>query len=300
MLGVMKELRERFGTDMSPEQWKALEGGVLDWGLNSLINMFVDEEGQKSDLDFSRSFSPGTNLPFTEFLISLSEDPFSEVILGPSWSVIDPNNGRIARAIRDIATINKRDPLTKDNFKDSVWRAVEIASGGSDYMKHRLAMNMQWHVTTNGALVDEQATVAEAVGVLFGIQPTKARIYYETSKYIRQQDEDIKTTAKHMFDSLLGVSRRYGDNPDDLNEALRGINSFQNFETDEARVRAYAKHFNMFVRQHTTTHGESLHQNIYNGAQYRTKEQNVALYKILKSLGQDDAANRIKELTGEE
>jgi len=300
MLWVMDDLRKKYGTELSPELWRLLEGGTIDWGINKLINMFIDEEGQESSLDISRSFSPGTNLPYTEFLMALSEKPFSEVVLGPSWSVIDPENGRLARAIRDIAMIHQRDPITKDNFTDSLWRATEIASGGSDYMKYRLARNLQWHVTTNGALIDEQATVAEAIGVLFGIQPSKARIYFEANKYIDQQDAEIKGTAKLMHDSLLGVSRKYADSPEDFNTTAQSLNAYLNFETDENIVKAHTAHFNTLVRQSVTSNGESLHQNVFNNAQSRSQEQTRELFNYLKSLKQDDAANRIKALIGEE
>ena len=300
MLGVMDNLRKEFGTSLTPDQWKLLEGGVLDWGVNYTINSLFDEKNEKTELDIARSFSPGTNLPFTDFLTNLSEKPFQEVILGPSWNLIDPNKGRLARAIRDIALINKRDPITSDNFKDSMYRAIEVASGGTDWMKYRLAKNLHWTVTTNGALIDERATLGEAMGALLGIQPSRARVFFEANKFIDQQNKEIEDTANHLHDSLLAVSRKYGEEPDQFTNAVNNLNAYLSFEPDENISKAVTLHFNRLSKKMVQSTEESLHTNVYNNAQYRSREQQIELFNYLKSVGQDDAANRIKALIGEE
>lgn len=299
MLWIMDDLRKKFGSELSTEQWKLLEGGVLDWGVNYTVNALFDEKNEKTNLDLARSFSPGTNLPFTEFLTSLSEKPIQNVIFGPSWNIIDPEKGRLARAVKDLALINKRDPITNDNYEDSLLRLIAVASGGTDWMKYRAMKNLHETVTTNGELIDKKATLAEAYGAIFGIAPSRVRTTYELNKFIDEEDKHIKAMAKDMATTINSVSTFYRDDPDRFTEQVKNMNAFWNFEKDESMHRAFAKEFNTISRQMGGSGEGYLHYNVYSGALSRSQEVNKQIFNYANSLGEEDAANRVVNLIGE-
>lgn len=295
-------LRAKYGSSVPDDVFLTLEGGLADWGVNTLINTLIDKEGEQSRLDVASSFSPlsGGIIPISDFLSSLNEDPAATVILGPSWNIVDPNKGRIVTAIRDISGMMRGDEDTSTNFKDIMYRAAELSSGGTDWMKYRLARNADLLVAANGYKIDDKITAAEAVGKLFGVATIREKVIYEQLKQSRDETKEAQDAVKYIFDGFVKRSRSYGDDPTSVQQLNREISAWMSMEKDERLKRVMQEEFRKLTKKYAKTTGRSLEENLYYGASSKSQEQIQDTFNIMKSYGMDNEAAVIKNLTGTE
>jgi len=294
------KLRESLGDAMPEDFYLALEGGLADWGVNSLLNIMMDEEGEKTGIDVTHAFSPlsGGVLPFGNFLDSLSEDPFAVTILGPSWNIVDPQKGRLVTAIRDIASIMRGDE--KAPFKEMAGRAFQITSGGTDWMKYRMARDFDVLVASNGHMLDDQITSAETLAKLFGIGTVRERVWYEELKKFSDEEKEIKNAVKFIYEGFAKVTPLYDKDPAAFENYNKNVSSYMSTIQDPLLKRKMQEEFRKYSQQQLKTLGYSVTTQMYQGASGVSQEQLKGHFNIMESYGFKEQADTVRNLMGEE
>ena len=295
-------LRGEYGNVLGEEFFLALDGGLADWGANTLIGMLFDEEGEETRMNFSGSFSPlsGGILPIGDFLNSLSEDPFAVTLLGPSWNIVDPQKGRLITAIRDIAAMMRGDEDTEVNFKDVVLRATELTSGGTDWMKYRFARDMDLIVSSNGHVIEQGITAAEAVGKIFGLATINEGVYYEQLKRFKDEEGEIKKAAQYLAGGFLKRSALYKDDPTAFQRYNAEVSAYMSTIQDPTVRLRMQKEFNKIMDYQTKTLGQSVKEQVYYGAASVSSDQLRQRFNTLESYGMKEQADTIRNLMGVE
>lgn len=295
--------RSEYGDTLGEEFFLAMDGGVVDWGVNTLINTMIDAEGEKTRMDLSSSFSPlsGGILPIGQFLTTLMEDPVAVGILGPSWNIVDPQKGRLVTAVRDIsATFRGGKEITPENFKEAVARAAEITSGGTDWMKYRFARDLDLLVASNGHPIDMGVTASEAVGKLLGIGTIKEKAIYEGLKKFNDEQQEMKDAVKYIYDGFQKRSGMYKNDPESYRKFNEDVNWYLSTIQDPMLRYNFQKEFRKYTNRMVQTTGESFATDLYYGAASVSSENLQKQFKYLESYGLKKQADTIRNMMGEE
>lgn len=295
--------RSEYGDTLGEEFFLAMDGGVADWGVNKLINTMIDEEGEQTRLNISESFSPlsGGIIPFGQFLTTLMEDPVAVGIMGPSWNIVDPTKGRLVTAVRDIsATFRGGKEITPENFKEAVYRAAEITSGGTDWMKYRFARDLDLLVASNGHPIDMGVTASEAVGKLLGIGTIKEKAIYEGLKKFNDEQQEMKDAVKYIYDGFQKRSGMYKNDPESYRKFNEDVNWYLSTIQDPMLRYNFQKEFRKYTNRIVQTTGESFATDLYYGAASVSSENLQKQFKYLESYGLTEQSRTIKHMMGEE
>lgn len=295
--------RSEYGDILGEEFFLAMDGGIADWGVNKLANVFLDEEGEKTRIDISGSFSPlsGGILPFGQFLTTLMEDPIAVGIMGPSWHIVDPQKGRLVTAIRDIsASFRGGKEITPENFKEAVARAAEITSGGTDWMKYRFARDLDILVASSGHPIDMGVTAAETVGKLLGVGTIREKAIYEGLKRFKSEQKEMEDAVKYIYDGFQKRSGMYRNDPESYRKFNEDVNWYLSTIQDPMLRYNMQKEFRKFTNRMLQTTGESFATNLYYGAASVSAENLEKQFKYLESYGLTEQSRTIKNMVGEE
>ena len=299
-------MREEYGEDLSPEGWTLLQGGLVDWGINALINMLWDEKDEHTHLVLSQRFSPisggisGTAMGV--LLEGISEDTISKLFFGPSWSLLNEKSGKLTVAIRDMAALYKTEKVTMDNFDEYLREAAEITTGGTNWMKMRVAYNSGILLATNGYPIDKHATRMEALGKLFGVQTAMEVESRLIGEKIRGTEKDYKEAGKYIYESFVRGSRvKDVKDPNYIAKINKKMSAYLSLEQDPMIQRAVIDASKELNTRALKDQGEHIQTNMYNSAWNKTKEDNVALSNLLRSSPKpqlNDLADNLNKITG--
>ena len=294
------KLRESLGDAMPEDFYLALEGGLADWGVNTLINTLMDEEGEMTRMDVTHAFSPlsGGILPFGQFLDSLSEDPFAVTILGPSWNIVDPTKGRLVTAIRDISSMMRGE--SQSSFKEMAYRAAEITSGGTDWMKYRTAYDFNLLVASSGHPIDDQITAAETLAKLFGVGTIRERVWYEELKKFSNEEKEIEAAVKVIYDGFAKVAPLYSTDPAAFEKYNKEVSSYMSTIQDPMLKRKMQEEFRKYSQRQLKTLGYSVTTQMYKGASQVSSEQLQGHFNTMESYGFKEQADTVRNLMGTE
>lgn len=242
---AMDYLREQSGVMVPDDLWLGIKGGLVDWSFNKLLDNMLDESA--GDIKFSESFSPVQDriIPIIDILQNFEDKNFVTAFLGPTGAVIG-SESRVFRAMRDVETIfGVMDVSTPEKFKLSAMATLNVASGYNDWLKFRVADNMNKIVSSRGGDTGLEATSKEAIAKLFGFQT-----YQEADLYKLQKDRygspsiqgdgdgyytELQTAAKQWYDSVSRIVTLYQNDPDKMNAQLMGHKALLTFLDDEER-----------------------------------------------------------------
>lgn len=287
LVSAVDWLKEQKPDALDEDGWQALKGGLVDWGTNSLVNLLLDDKNENTNIAFSQSFSPlsgGLN-PFGEFLTALQEKDFAAVIAGPSWSIVDLEKGRLAKAYRDIATMFDVDKeFTQENIQAALVRASEVASLGTDYMKFEYAYRTGLLVASNQYPI-AKATRSETLAKLFGFQTTTELETWETIKQFSDIEKEQKDEAKFLFDSLYRLQERYDRTDPEYKNEMQKIQAYLQVmsQTKPDVYINFRKHYKEFNRQSLQSAQDSVELRMYRNAFKHMGEDREQLMMLLRS-----------------
>lgn len=300
---LVNKLREEYGDFGADDLWLALEGGLLDLGAKHVINAMTDDKEDLNTLALSKSFSPlGDNIiPVADVFANLREKPFATALAGPSWSLIDPNKGKIPNAWRDISTIfGKKELDTTEKIKRALLEATEVASGGTDWMKYVLAMETGKVISSSGmdsGLASDRKT---AIAKLFGVSTHEESDYFYLSSKSFDEAKEIKDASAYIIARASQDALKYGtDEWATLNSLTSSYMSFVGNNPDmELKLN---KQINKMSKDMLKNQGENAYSRIYKSAATKSEEDRAKLSKFLRS-GTDprgkQLAEQLNELTG--
>lgn len=295
-------LRPSLGDAIPEEFYLGLGGGIVDWGANSLANLMMDEEGEKTRINIAGSFSPlsGGVLPFGQFLDSLSEDPFAVTILGPSWNIVDPQKGRLTTAIRDISSIMRGDEDTSKKLKEIMYMASQVTSGGTDWMKYRMARDFDLLVASNGNIIDDRITATESLAKIFGIGTIREGVWYEELKKFSDEEKEIKNAVKYIYSGFAKVSPLYGKDPEAFDKYNKQVSAYMSTIQDPLLKRKMQEEFRKYSQQQLKSLGYNVTTQMYQGASEVSTEQLKAHFNTMESYGFKEQADTVRNMMGEE
>ena len=304
-LGAVNWMREQEGDILPPEVWSLVQGGLLDVTANGLINMLMDEKDEHTDLAMSQRFSPlGGTFPFADFLAGLSEDPISQLFMGPSWSLFNDKNGKIPRVLRDIATMWKTEEITPENFDDYLMKATEFTTGGTNWMKYRIAMNTGILVASSGMPVDKQATRMEAIAKLIGVSSKAEVDSWMLQQKFKDSKKEYEDAGKYIHQSIMRRAREreaQGENfTTAFNDSIRHYLSFERDPLIKKAIIDAAKQQNKYMLKDS---GQNIESMLYRDAYNRSLEDNKALSNLLRSSTDprlNQLADKLNKITGAE
>lgn len=303
--GAVSWMREQLGNEGTPEMWSAIQGGILDWGANTLINQLLDEKDEHTELSLSARFSPlGGKFPFADFLEGLSEDPISAVFLGPSWSLLNESTGKIPRVLRQMARMYEQEAVTIDNIDDYIMKATEFTSGGSNWMKYRFAEQTGMLIAASGMPVEKQASYLEALGQIIGVQ-TKAQLEsWMLSQKFSDMKKEYDNAGKYIHQSLLRRAQDRVMNGEDFTDAWNdGISHYLAIEQDPVIKKAVIDAARKYNSKMVQDSGQNIQSMMYKGAHERSIENNKALSNYLRSSQNpryQEIADNLNVMTGQE
>ena len=309
LYGVVNSLRQENPDTLTEEEWSIVLGGLVDASMNKLFNLFVDEKGEDTSLAISASVSPlsGGIVPFGEFLTALQEDGFYSTITGPSWNLINPDTGRIPKAIREITALISTDGgITEENMAEVFSLAASVPSGGSDWMKQQFALNTGYIVSASGKPLHANVTRAEALGQGWGFATQEQLEMMSASKKVKSVEEEAELEAKHLYDIMDKVIKSGGSKTGEpTNEEEKAI--------AQRRVQAYLKvlkegnpegyyrlqrHWRELERRNLRTLGDSISLRIMRNAMRASDEDRERMLNAIKPYQQ--LSQDLNEITGSE
>ena len=217
MDSLITKILDEYGTDLTTDQIIRIKGGVLDTAMNSFLRTMSDDKDDGTNIKFSDSWSPIGDkiIPGAEILTHLLDGEVS-ALMGPSFHAF----GRFKTVYEDIKVITALPEIdTKEKLISSLVAVGSLASGISDGLKYRIAMNSGVLVSTHGdAIVD--ATHAEAMGKLFGLQTYSEEAVWNTARKMGTMNQDAKDAAKMIHDAYAKQRIMY---PHDRNGFFRVV-----------------------------------------------------------------------------
>lgn len=304
-LGAVNWMREQEGGILPPEAWSLVQGGLLDVTANGLVNMLIDEKDEHTELAMSQRFSPlGGTFPFADFLSGLSEDPISQLFMGPSWSLFNEKNGKIPKVLRDIATMWQTEEITPENFDDYLMKATEFTTGGTNWMKYRIAMNTGVMVASSGMPVDKQATRMEALAKLIGVSSKEEIDSWMVQQKFKDSKKEYEDAGKYIHQSIMRRARERASQGESFTTSFNeGIRHYLSFERDPLIKKAIvdaAKQQNKYMLKDS---GQNIESILYKDAYNRSLEDNKALSNLLRSSTDprlNQLADKLNKITGAE
>lgn len=304
-LGAVNWMREQEGDILPAAGWSLVQGGLLDVTANGLINMLIDEKDEHTELAMSQRFSPlGGTFPFADFLSGLSEDPISQLFMGPSWSLFNEKNGKIPKVLRDIATMWNTEEITPENFDDYLMKATEFTTGGTNWMKYRIAMNTGVMVASSGMPVDKQATRMEALAKLIGVSSKEEVDAWMLQQKFRDSKKEYEDAGKYIHQSIMRRAREREAQGESFTTAFNeGISHYLSFERDPLIKKSIvdaARQQNKYMLRDS---GQNIESMLYRDAYNRSLEDNKALSNLLRSSTDprlNQLADKLNKITGAE
>lgn len=303
---LINSLREEYGDFGDDNVWTAIRGGVLDLSVNHALNLFVDDKDDASVLALSKGLSPiggDAVIPISGVFSKLSEKPFREVLAGPSWTIFKPESGKLASAIRDISGVFSDTTLdTPQKIKRSLYEAAELASGGTDWMKYRLAVDTGRIVSSQGLETGLVADRKTALGKLFGFSTYAEGDQLYLSEKSFDEDKEIRSAAKYIVSQAQSHALKYGT--DEWATQSSFIQSYLSFVATNPDIKAKLDlQIERLMLETAKNQGDSIHTKMYKRALTDSEEQRKNTSNFLRSSPDPrgkELADRINELTGVE
>lgn len=296
---AVKKLREEFGDVLPDEAWVAIEGGLLDWGGNYLISELT---GTNSQLALSERFSPiGGKFPIQDFLEGLSDHNIVQLFSGPSWSLLNESSGKIPRAIRDISQLYTTEGVTAENMTDYLLDIVELTAGGTNWMKYRVAENTGYLIATNGIPIDKQATSAEAIAQILGVQTKEQKEAWMLQQKFKDLEKEYDDAGKYIHETMRRRAFELMAQGVPFDEAYNAqVKKFLAYERDpmvQKSIIDASKTWNKRMLQDT---GQNIQSLMLNDYYKRSEEENRKLMNYLESSSNpkfQEIAKNLKKIT---
>jgi len=222
---AFEKLQEEAGFEIDPKTLLALKGGLVDLGMNTMIQTVMGEEKQP-EIQFSKSFAPFAEqmgIPFFDVFSNLAKGEVFKVALGPSYNLLHFKEGRFGRVLTDIQHLyNAPDLSTTDKITDSLMSVSSIASGADDYLKYRYAIKMGQIVSGKGS-ANLRATASTALAKLFGFSTYSEDEVYKLLGRFRDDKKAIQNSAKLAHESIRRINLKY----ENRNEYLPQLKAHQ-------------------------------------------------------------------------
>lgn len=288
-----------------------MERGAGDKALNSLIRMVLDsnEEGAaKTDLMFSKSFapSPESGLPLGDLVKDALEIYKGQGRFGdkfPAFQALSALTDTV-NDIHGLLYMRKSEGLTLEDVPSYILKATEFASGWSNFEKGLAMAHYGSIVNRLGEPLDLQATLAEAMAKIGGIQSYKEDAYYTVLTAGPRLQKEIRNTATkimRMLDTLADVadkepkfteSERWRQTADRVNQLVEFYAS--NHLDDELRAEVW--------RQIKAKEGKEFPSVVSSLFKRRSNEYDASRVEMVKKLqklqetGGENAARVIENL----
>lgn len=191
--------------------------GVTSMAYNKMFQMFVDEAGEKTRIDFS-ALAPNDMDGWARMYHTLADQgPFAALAASPAGQILAVDgvngarrNGRIPQALitmgRFFNVFEEFDPSNPQAFTEEGFRAVlndvaKISSGWTAASNARIMMETRKKMDASGVTIDSSITDSEIGAAFLGFGTLATKELYEISK---NRSADKK---RHEED----VMRRYRD-----------------------------------------------------------------------------------------
>lgn len=204
-------LQEELGFELPEKMLIGLKGGMMDLGLNTLLQTMADEENDGTKVQFSKSFAPISEgvVPFTDVFSKFLNGDWVEMTFGPSYNLLHFKDGRFAKAIHDIRSITNTPDMSSMSKTMEVFAALgQLPSGVSDYMKYRAAKKTGMLLSSSGDPVVE-ATAHEALAKLFGFQTYSEDDAYRILRTIKDDEKGLREYAEWVDESVNRINHLY-------------------------------------------------------------------------------------------
>lgn len=214
---------EALDIQIPDDMYVAFKGGMMDAVIIKGAQKMFGVDTSKSTLSVSQSIAPaGGGVETLERL-------FPNLLEGSPLDILGgvPNTmgSRVYKAAIDFGNIMRMPDLdTDEKIKRSFMAVSSIASGFSNYYKHRFMMNTGKTISGNGNVgleVDRSAAIAK----LFGIPTYEEQAFYKTQKEIFGKagnkindtiEKTIRSDTKEMYASLKRIYVLYAGNERDI------------------------------------------------------------------------------------
>lgn len=279
-------LREQYGDSLTPELWLALRGGIVDLAVNFGLDV-ASQDKTPTSLAISKAFTPfGDKLFISDKLSNLSEKQFAEVMMGPSWSIFNTKNGRIPTALRDMSSLfQSKDLSSKEAISRSMQNIVEIASGGTNWMKMQIALDTGKLVTSTGNDTGLHADRKAAIAQLFGVQTWEQLDFRVLQQKNIDENKEIAEEAKYLAHIALENARaNYGSNPDAFQKNSEMLQSYMSIVAQnphhEYKLRQKLPEV---MREMVKNGGDNVYTYMYLESLKKSEEERAKMSKFLRS-----------------
>ena len=200
------------GTDVLPDDPKMRE--LVVWGAESMLyneflNRFLDDEGEKSHVDFS-SFAPYDTTGWAKFFHAMLEGGFSELITNsPAGQLLFKDGGRMRNVVSYMGrffTGFKDEDEDAPTFVDVMTEVAKLSSGFNNATKAKLMLQTQKRLDAYGAVIDQDATKSEAWAQALGFGTADVRDMYKISQ---DMSKDVKAHKEEVLKVYKEISRYY-------------------------------------------------------------------------------------------
>lgn len=235
-----KTVYEVFGSIMpdNPEVKEATAYGLEQFLMNRFLSLTTGEQTRISFEGLAPTDMYGVN----EFLTSLwTEDIGTILASSPSGQLFFGNNPRITNAFKTAASYFNLRPDNGDMVEAStVFESfARISSGYSNAGKARMAWEYGLKRNSQGGVVDENVSSAEAVAQAFGFGSMDESRTYLTGDMLYEKSKKFDDDFKLWFNEIRRNLVNEGLTPEDRDFQLKIMNSGLNmFEGNKPRFRA--------------------------------------------------------------
>lgn len=206
-------IRDRMGIKVDQDVDKLMVGGLSEFVVNNMLQSIY---GDDTSIRLSKDFAPVSGILETNIQKALfdffsgGESPLTYI---PAYTA----GNRIYKAFQYGQYINQAPHIdTTDKLKEVLNSGIAVFSGYNNYLKAQAAINLGHMVDATGDPV-VQATYAEAMAKLFGLQSEETADYYDVLQKSfsdvsgKRQTKHIQSIAQTYYDNLSKRVAFFGD-----------------------------------------------------------------------------------------
>lgn len=221
----------------NPEVKEAAAYGLEQFLVNRMLSLTTGEETRIS----FEGLAPTDMYGINEFLTSLwTEDLGTILASSPSGQLFFGNNPRITNAFKTAASYFNLRPDSGDLVEAStVFESfARISSGYSNAGKANLAWTYGLKRNSQGGVVDENVSSAEAIAQAFGFTTMDESRTYLTGDILYENSKAFEEDFKLWFNETRRLLVQEGLSPEDRDFQLKIMNAGLNmFEGNKARFQ---------------------------------------------------------------
>ena len=197
--------------------------GVTSMAYNKMFQMFVDEAGEKTRIDFT-ALAPNDMDGWARMYHTMADQgPFAALAASPAGQILavdgingSRKNGRIPQALitmgRYFNVFEEFDPQNPTEFKAVLNDVAKISSGWTAAQNAKILLETRKKMDASGSVVDRGVTESEANAAFLGFGTLSTKELYQISKNRsadkKRHEEDVMRRyrdIKTYYTNALGV-----------------------------------------------------------------------------------------------